>query len=171
MRELKVTIEKEPDVLEYKVFDDYLEAHKEIAKREEFIFQYNPFNYWHKLEIEGVTYYRFGDVLITPEAYEKLLAKSERVFSIHESDLIRTQRHSNCRYTGDLTSVEDVIRYMREDSHSWLPQIYSEIDEEITNLQKQIDALKLKKQTLQDDNYLRGKIRNAIRVRSEGELT
>jgi hypothetical protein len=173
MKELKVVINQEPIIKEYKVFDDYLEAHKEIAQSDNFEFQYEQFTMWDKISLNGNIYFynlNNSNLLLTPEARRRLFEDAKRVFSIRERDLVRTQRNSNTRFTGHLDSISEVIEYMRDEQRSWLPQVFKEIDEDISELQKKIDELNHKKETLKDDGYLAKNVRVNIIVKSKKEV-
>lgn len=170
MKELNIDIVRIPNIKTYKVFDDYLEAHEYICGRKDFTFKYNHSEYWRSVIINDTLYYekRYHDtILLTVEAYNQMLNEAKKVFSIIEHDLIRTQKNSNCYYTGDLDSEEDVIKYMRNKNKSWLPQVYKEIDEEISVLQQKINNLKDQKKLLKDDEYLKKHIRMEIQITSK----
>lgn len=117
------------------------------------------FGNWERIQIEGDNYYHheYEDNYLTEEAYKELLSECEKTYLIHESKLLRTQRHSNARFTGKQPSVEAVLDYMKGEK-SWLHQVNKEIDEEIADLQKKIDKLKKDKETINDEEYLKSKI-------------
>lgn len=166
---IELIVKKEPSVTNYQLFDDYLEAHRYIARRDDFNFLYSIREYWRRVTINGVDYYQkqyrgFDSILLTENAYIQMLKDCERKYAIHESDLVRTQRNSNCRFTGNLDSKREVIKYMRDDTTSWLPKIYAEIDEDIKSLQIKIDNLCKQKQMLQDDEYLMERIEEEISI-------
>lgn len=117
---------------------------------------------WVKKIIDGKTYYSFDqydDVCVTEELYKKILDECEKEYSIHESKLVRTQKNSNCRFSGGHPTKKEVMEYMRDENRSWLPRVYSEIDAEISSHQVIIDRLQEEKRLLQDDDYLKSKIK------------
>lgn len=169
-----IELKSNPIVNEYVVFDDYMEAHKYIANKNDFTFHYNPIEYWRNRTINGIEYYQksycgLDNVLLTIEAYNNMIRECEKTFSIQENDLVRTQKNSNCSFTGDLKTKEEVIEYMLNKDKSWLPTIFAEIDEEVKQYKDKIAKLIIQKEALQDENYLRGKIETSIIVRSEKE--
>ena len=176
-KELKVTIDFKPRVDEYIVFDDFMEYHKVVAEREEFEFRYEPYVKWRHKTINDVNYYFMeyhSDLLLIESEYVRMLNTVEKEYNIHECDLIKTQHNSNTRYTGGLATKEDVINYMRSERNSWLPQIYKEIDEEVKELTREyqikVDKLNGYKTKLQDDDYLKSKIRTEIIIKN-GEVS
>ena len=153
---------------EIKVFDnldDYLKAYnggKDFVR--------TGIGNWKKLKKGDETYYshflNYDDLFLTESCYAEMLKYSKKTFKLYERDLFRTQKHSNTRFTGDLSSVDDVIDYMNDENRSWLPQICKEIDEEISEINKQIEELQKKisslekdKQKLYDEDYLISKIK------------
>ena len=153
---------------EIKVFDnldDYLKAYnggKDFVR--------TGIENWNKLRIGDETYYshflNYDDLFLTESCYFEMLKYSKKTFKLYERDLFRTQKHSNTRFTGDLSSVDDVIDYMNDENRSWLPQICKEIDEEISGINREIEELQNKisnlekdKQKLYDEDYLISKIK------------
>lgn len=170
MKEIKVLFRKpvEAEYKQIKVFDnldDYLKIYngdKDFVK--------TGIGNWKMLKNGDETYYsnflNYDDLFLTESCYFEMLKYSKKTFKLYERDLFRTQKHSNTRFTGDLSSVEDVIDYMNDENRSWLPQICKEIDEEISGINKQIEELQKKisnlekdKQKLYDEDYLISKIK------------
>lgn len=170
MKEIKVLYRKpvEAEYKQIKVFDnldDYLKVYnggKDFVR--------TGIGNWKKLKNGDETYYsnflNYDDLFLTESCYFEMLKYSKKTFKIYERDLFRTQKHSNTRFTGDLSSVEDVIDYMNDENRSWLPQICKEIDEEISEINREIEVLQNKisnlekdKQKLYDENYLISKIK------------
>ena len=170
MKEIKVLYRKpvEAEYKEIKVFDDlddYLSVYNDGKD-----FVRTGIGNWQRLKNGDETYYshflNYDDLFLTENCYFEMLKYSKKTFKIYERDLFRTQKHSNTRFTGDLSSVDDVIDYMNDDNRSWLPQICKEIDEEISGinreieeLQKKISSLEKDKQKLYDEDYLISKIK------------
>lgn len=158
---------------EIKVFnnlDEYLKAYSDKD------FVRSGYNEWGRITVDGVNYYssstensgycrNYEELFLTEECYQELLRYCKRTYSLHERDLFRTQSNSNCRFTGDLASKEDVINYMKNDERSWLPNIVKEIDEDILETKNEIKRLEDKikryeddKKKLYDEDYLKSKI-------------
>ena len=165
MKEIKVLYRK-PEYKKIKVFDDLDEYLKEYNGGKDFV--RTGVGNWNKLKNGNKTYYctNYDDLFLTESCYAEMLKYSKKTFKLYERDLFRTQKHSNTRFTGDLSSVDDVIDYMKDENRSWLPQICKEIDEEISGINKQIEELQNKisnlekdKQKLYDENYLISKIK------------
>ena len=166
METIKEIKEIQPSITEYEVYDDYIKLHKSIANSDEFTFQRDADDFKKEI-INGSEYYHLYNwgytyKLLTPSAYQKMMNECQRVYSLHESNLIRHQKNSNTRFTGDLKSKEDVIAYMRDEERSWLPQVYKEIDEEIAELKRiyeeKVYKLSMQKITLMDDEHLKSNI-------------
>ena len=170
MKEIKVLYRKpvEAEYKQIKVFDnldDYLKAYnggKDFVR--------TGIGNWKKLTNGDETYYshflNYDDLFLTENCYFEMLKYSKKTFKLYERDLFRTQKHSNTRFTGDLSSVDDVIDYMNDENRSWLPQICKEIDEEISEIKREIEELKNKisnlekdKEKLYDEDYLISKIK------------
>ena len=118
-------------------------------------------------EINGVVYYKdqYYNIFLTKEVMEAVKDSCHKTYSLYECDLIRTQKHSNTRTTGQLESVESVIDYMLNSSNSWLPRILIEIDDDINKLNLDITKaysdmayFKTKEELVVDINYLTGLI-------------
>ena len=133
MKEIKVLYRKpvEAEYKEIKVFDnldDYIKAYNGGKD-----FVTTGIENWKKLTNEDETYYshflNYDDLFLTENCYFEMLKYSKKTYKLYERDLFRTQKHSNTRFTGDLSSVDDVIDYMNDENRSWLPQICKEIDE------------------------------------------
>lgn len=154
------------DIRVYDNLDDYVIDYRNQHGRD---FVRIGFGDWCKKEIEGNIYYhfRYDDMYLTEDVYKELLANCEKTYSIYERHLERTQRSSNTCFTGQLPSVEAVIDYMKNSKGSWLPQVFKEIDEDIAALQKKIDHLSEIKTTLQDEEYLKSKIKTEYTFDSE----
>ena len=169
MKEIKVLYRKpvEAEYKEIKVFDDLDEYLSVYNDGEDFV--RTGIGNWQKLKNGYKTYYTYSiydDLYLTESCYAEMLKYSKKTFKLYERDLFRTQKHSNTRFTGDLSSVDDVIDYMNDENRSWLPQICKEIDEEISGinreieeLQKKISSLEKDKQKLYDEDYLISKIK------------
>lgn len=170
MKEIKV-LYREPVEAEYKqikVFDNLDDYLKIFNGGKDFVRA--GIGNWKKLKNGDETYYsnflNYDDLFLTESCYFEMLKYSKKTFKIYERDLFRTQKHSNTRFTGDLSSVEDVIDYMNDENRSWLPQICKEIDEEISEINREIEVLQNKisnlekdKQKLYDEDYLISKIK------------
>ena len=177
MLEVKV-LTREPTEAEYaniKVYDDLDEYLKDYQKGKEFV--RIGYENWAKLKVDNENYYCFSregyykrvnydEVFLTEDVYKKILKYSKKKLKIHESDLFRTQRHSNCRVSDDCYTVEELLNYMKNSKQSWLPQVCKEIDEDIKKCNDEIETLKQKikcydedKIKLYDDNYLKDNIR------------
>ena len=160
MKIVKEVIEREPRINKYNVYDDVHEYLKDYAKGNNF--RRTGFGDWCYIEINGKFHYswsRSDEFTLTSSAYKRLLEMCKKEYSIHESHLLRTQKNSNCRYTGDLKTKEEVLEYMYNPDKSWLTQICIEIDEDIKLLQDKIDKLNADKRTLVDKEYLTSKIK------------
>ena len=168
MKRISVETKREPIVRGYDIYDDYIEFFDTIILRP----------YVISLDLSDVSIVKINNEkyvdlyggyggstkLLTQEAYKQMLEDCKIFYRLHESDLIRTQKNSNCRYTGDKDSIEEVIEYMRNSESSWLPQIYKEIDKDIDELQQKMDLLKERKATLQNDDYLISKITQHVEI-------
>ena len=176
MKEIKILYRKpvEAEYKEIKVFDnldDYLKVYNDGKD-----FVRTGIGNWKKLKNGDETYYSYSygnysyginydDLFLTESCYMEMLKYCKKTFKIHECNLFRTQKHINTRFTGDLSSIEDVIDYMNDEKRSWLPQICEEIDEEISEINRKIEELKNKisslekdKEKLYDEDYLKSKI-------------
>ena len=170
MKEIKVLYRKpvEAEYKQIKVFDDLDEYLSVYNGGKDFV--RTDIGNWQRLKNGDETYYshflNYDDLFLTESCYAEMLKYSKKTFKLYERDLFRTQKHSNTRFTGDLSSVDDVIDYMNDENRSWLPQICKEIDEEISGinreieeLQKKISSLEKDKQKLYDEDYLISKIK------------
>lgn len=176
MKKVKILYRKpvEAEYKEIKVFDnldDYLKVYNDGKD-----FVRVGIGDWKKLEVGDEIYYSYShgdyswaidydDLFLTEECYMEMLRYCKKTFKIHECNLFRTQKNSNTRFTGDLSSIEDVIDYMNDAKRSWLPQICKEIDEDIEEANKKIQELNNKitklendKKRLYDEEYLKSKI-------------
>lgn len=154
MKEIKI-LYRQPVEAEYKqikVFDnldDYLKVYndgKDFIRR--------SIGKWKKFENNNEVYYSysgnysygidFDDLFLTENCYMEMLKYCKKTFSIYEGDLFRTQNNSNTRFTGDLSSIEDVIDYIKDEKKSWIPQIIKEIDEDIKQEKDKIRQIELK---------------------------
>lgn len=175
MKEIKILYRKpvEAEYKEIKVFDnldDYLKVYnggKDFVRI--------GIEKWKKLEVDNEIYYSYShgyygidydELFLTKNCYMKMLSYCKKTFKIYECDLFRTQKSSNTRVSDDLNSIEEVIDYMKNGKASWLPNICKEIDEEIIEKNKKIEALKNEisnlekdKEKLYDEEYLKSKIR------------
>ena len=156
---------------EIKVFDDLDEYLSVYNDGKDFV--RTGIGNWQRLTNGDETYYTYSnsnhsydDLYLTERCYAEMLKYSKKTFKLYERDLFRTQKHSNTRFTGDLSSVDDVIDYMNDENRSWLPQICKEIDEEISEINNQIEELQNKisnlekdKEKLYDEDYLISKIK------------
>ena len=164
MKEIKILCRK-PEYKEIKVFDDLDEYLSVYNDGKDFV--RTGIGNWQRLKNGDETYYSYNnDLYLTENCYFEMLKYSKKNFKLYERDLFRTQKHSNTRFTGDLSSVDDVIDYMNDEERSWLPQICKEIDEEIDEINKQIENLQNKisnlekdKEKLYDEDYLISKIK------------
>ena len=169
MKEIKVLYRKpvEAEYKQIKVFDDLDEYLKAYNGGKDFV--RTGIGNWQKLTNGDETYYshflNYDDLFLTESCYMEMLKYCKKTFKIHECNLFRTQKYSNTRFTGDLSSIEDVIDYMNDEKRSWLPQICKEIDEEISEINRKIEELKNKisslekdKEKLYDEDYLKSKI-------------
>lgn len=156
---------------EYSIYDDFNKYLETISNREHYSFLFEDVRQFCSVIIDDVKYYSLYDydmgMLLTESAFEEFKKTATRIYTLHESNLIRTQRNSNTRFTGHLQDKKSVIEYMRDDRRSWLPQIYKEIDEEVSKLQKQIDTLKQQKELLLDDEYLNKNIEEGFIITKE----
>ena len=170
MKEIKVLYRKpvEAEYKEIKVFDDLDDYLKAYNSGKDFV--RTGIENWQRLKKGDETYYshflNYDDLFLTENCYFEMLKYSKKTFKLYERDLFRTQKHSNTRFTGDLSSVDDVIDYMNDENRSWLPQICKEIDEEISGINREIEELQNKisnlekdKQKLYDEDYLISKIK------------
>ena len=170
MKEIKVLYRKpvEAEYKQIKVFDDLDEYIKAYNDGKDFV--RTGIENWKKLTNGDETYYsyflNYDDLFLTENCYFEMLKYSKKTYKLYERDLFRTQKHSNTRFTGDLSSVDDVINYMNDENRSWLPKICKEIDEEISGinreieeLQKKISSLEKDKEKLYDEDYLISKIK------------
>lgn len=125
---------------------------------------------WKRLNTNEGIFYSFNgyydDCFLTEKCYKQLLNYCKKTYKIYEGDLFRTQKNSNTRFTGELSSIDEVIEYMKDEKQSWLPQICKEIDEDIEELNKKINEIKVKinnlendKKKLYDEDYLKSKIK------------
>ena len=158
----------EAEYKEIKVFDDLDEYLSVYNGGKDFV--RTGIENWQRLKKGDETYYshflNYDDLFLTENCYFEMLKYSKKTFKLYERDLFRTQKHSNTRFTGDLSSVDDVIDYMNDENRSWLPQICKEIDEEISGINREIEELQNKisnlekdKQKLYDEDYLISKIK------------
>lgn len=164
-------IYREPVEAEYKelnVYDDLDDYLKDYNDGKDFV--RTGIGSWRRLNTnEGIFYSYNGyydDYFLTENCYKQLLSYCKKTYKIHECDLFRTQRHSNTRFTGELSSIDKTIEYMKDEKQSWLPQICKEIDEDIEELNEKINEIKIKinnlendKKKLYDEEYLKSKIR------------
>ena len=170
MKEIKVLYRKpvKAEYKEIKVFDDLDDYLKAYNGGKDFV--RTGIENWQKLKNGDETYYshflNYDDLFLTENCYFEMLKYSKKTFKLYERDLFRTQKHSNTRFTGDLSSVDDVIDYMNDENRSWLPQICKEIDEEISEINREIEELQNKisnlekdKEKLYDEDYLISKIK------------
>ena len=169
MKEIKVLYRKpvEAEYKQIKVFDNLDEYLSVYNDGKDFV--RTGIGNWKKLKNGYKTYYTYSiydDLYLTESCYFEMLKYSKKTFKLYERDLFRTQKHSNTRFTGDLSSVDDVIDYMNDENRSWLPQICKEIDEEISGINREIEELQNKisnlekdKQKLYDEDYLISKIK------------
>ena len=170
MKEIKVLYRKpvEAEYKQIKVFDNLDEYLSVYNGGKDFV--RTGIGNWQRLKNGDETYYshflNYDDLFLTESCYAEMLKYSKKTFKLYERDLFRTQKHSNTRFTGDLSSVDDVIDYMNDENRSWLPQICKEIDEEISGinreieeLQKKISSLEKDKEKLYDEDYLISKIK------------
>ena len=174
MKEVKI-LYREPVEAEYKeikVFDNLDEYLKVYNDGKDFV--RIGIGNWKKLKNGDEVYYSYSngycgidydDLFLTENCYMEMLRYCKKTYKIYERNLFRTQKNSNCRFTGDLSSIEDVIEYMNDEKRSWLPQISKEIDEEISEINRKIEELKNKisslekdKEKLYDEDYLKSKI-------------
>lgn len=169
MNKIKI-IYREPVEAEYKelnVYDDLDDYLKTYNSGKDFI--RTGIGDWEKLNTNEGIFYSFDgyydDCFLTEKCYKQFLKYCKKTYKICENDLFRTQRNSNTRFTGELSSINEVIEYMNNDNKSWLPQICKEIDEDIEKINKQINELKCKinnlendKKKLYDEEYLKSKI-------------
>ena len=170
MKEIKVLYRK-PEYKKIKVFDDLDEYLSVYNGGKDFV--RTGIGNWKMIKNGNKIYYTYSygnnsydDLYLTENCYAEMLKYSKKTFKLYERDLFRTQKHSNTRFTGDLSSVEDVIDYMNDENRSWLPQICKEIDEEISGINREIEELQNKisnlekdKQKLYDEDYLISKIK------------
>lgn len=118
---------REPTEAEYKelkVFDSLDEYLKVYNEGKDFV--RTGYENWNSVNIDGKKYYVFksscygginyDDLFITEKVYKDILKYSKKKYKIHESNLFRTGKNSNCRYTGDLGSAEEVINYIKDDA-------------------------------------------------------
>lgn len=177
MKEIKI-LYREPVEAEYKqikVFDNLDDYLKVYNGGKDFIRE--SIGKWKKFENNNEVYYSysggdysygidFDDLFLTENCYMEMLKYCKKTFKIYERDLFRTQNNSNTRFTGDLSSIEDVIDYMKDEKRSWIPQIIKEIDEDIKQEKDKIRQIELKikkyeedKIKIQDEEYLKSKIK------------
>lgn len=177
MEEIKI-LYREPVEAEYKkikVFDNLDEYLKVYNDGKDFV--RIGIGNWKKLKTDGGIYYSYSngdysysinydDLFLTENCYMEMLRYCKKTYSIYERELFRTQKNSNCCFTGGLSSIKDVIEYMNDEKRSWLPQISKEIDEEISEINRKIEELKSKisklekdKEKLYDEEYLKSKIK------------
>ena len=169
MKEIKVLYRKpvEAEYKQIKVFDNLDEYLSVYNDGKDFV--RTGIGNWKKLKNGYKTYYTYSiydDLYLTESCYFEMLKYSKKTFKLYERDLFRTQKHRNTRFTGDLSSVDDVIDYMNDENRSWLPQICKEIDEEISGINREIEELQNKisnlekdKEKLYDEDYLISKIK------------
>ena len=170
MKEIKVLYRKpvEAEYKQIKVFDDLDEYLSVYNGGKDFV--RTGIGNWQRLKNGDETYYshflNYDDLFLTESCYAEMLKYSKKTFKLYERDLFRTQKYSNTRFTGDLSSVDDVIDYMNDENRSWLPQICKEIDEEISGINREIEELQKKisnlekdKEKLYDEDYLISKIK------------
>lgn len=173
---------KEAEYEHMKVYDDLDEYLKDYAKgclsagakTKNFIRV--GYEDWVKTIVDGKIYYSFkheyktDEGYLTEDVYNQLLDNCEISYDIHESDLLRTQKHSSTRFTGGCIDEEECIEYMFDDDKSWLPQTILEINEsikeyesKIEDLQYKIEKLEEDKRTLYDIEYLKSKVKKHYR--------
>ncbi len=175
MKEIKILYRKpvEAEYKEIKVFNNLDEYLKVYNGGKDFV--RIGIEKWNKLEVDDEIYYSYShsyygidydELFLTKNCYMKMLSYCKKTFKIYERDLFRTQKSSNTRVSDDLNSIEEVIDYMKNGKASWLPNICKEIDEEIIEKNKKIEALKNEisnlekdKEKLYDEEYLKSKIR------------
>lgn len=169
MNKVKI-IWREPREAEYKeldVYDDLDDYLKSYNEGKDFV--RIGIGDWKKINTNEGIFYSFSGYddkfFLTEKCYKEMLRYCKKTYEIYERDLFRTQKNSNCRYTGELSSIEEVIDYMKNSSGSWLPKICEEIDEDIDELNKKIEQLKDKisqlekdKEKLYDEDYLKSRI-------------
>ena len=173
MNKLKQVQTYEPSVYEWEVYNNYLEYHEAIANDNCYVFYYDE-NNWKTKTIDGKVYMyydRHRNKMLTLKAFNEMLKDCKIMFELRESDLIRTQYNSNCRFTDSRDTIDDVIAYMRDDNRSWLPQIYKEIEHDMAEAKKEYDTkmtrLNKEMDTLKDDEYLKTRITSHMRVTSK----
>lgn len=164
---------REPKEAEFKDLKVYDNLDEYLRNEYDGDFVRTGFEHWTYVEIDNQRYYCFsndwrceidyGQAFITENVYKEILKYCKKTYSIHASDLFRG---NSCRFTGDLSSIEDVIDYMKDDKRSWLPDVCKEIDKEITTINREIEDLKNKilqleadKVKLYDEDYLKSKIK------------
>lgn len=177
MKEIKILYRKpvEAEYKQIKVFDNLDDYLKVYNGGKDFI--RGSIGKWKKFENNNEIYYSysggdysygidFDDLFLTENCYMEMLKYCKKTFTIYERDLFRTQNNSNTRFTGDLSSIEDVIDYMKDEKRSWIPQIIKEIDEDIKQEKDKIRQIELKikkyeedKVKIQDEEYLKTKIK------------
>ena len=176
MKEIKVLYRKpvEAEYKQIKVFDNLDEYLSVYNGGKDFVRTgignwkklTNGDGIYHTYSYGNHSYSSYDDLYLTESCYFEMLKYSKKTYKIYERDLFRTQKNSNTRFTGDLSSVDDVIDYMNDENRSWLPQICKEIDEEISGINREIEELQKKisnlekdKQKLYDEDYLISKIK------------
>lgn len=177
MKEIKILYRKpvEAEYKEIKVFDNLDDYLKVYNGGKDFI--RGSIGKWKKFENNNEVYYSysggdcsygidFDDLFLTENCYMEMLKYCKKTFKIYERDLFRTQNNSNTRFTGDLSSIEDVIDYMKDEKRSWIPKIIKEIDEDIKQEKDKIRQIELKikkyeedKVKIQDEEYLKSKVK------------
>lgn len=166
---------RKPVEAEYKELKVYDNLDEYLEKEYDRDFVRIGYQDWKSVNVDEKKYYAFSynswsldyeQPFLTEETYKKLLSYCKKTYKIYESDLFRTQKNSNTRFTGELSSIEEVIEYMNNPEKSWLPQICKEIDEDIEEINKKINELKSKinkleedKKKLYDEEYLKSNIR------------
>lgn len=168
---VKIAEPKEAVYREYKTFDninDYLKYYNDGKN-----FVRVGYENWKKVLLNEKPYYVFSydgwtaadDIYISENVYKEILKYSKKGYAIHESDLFRTQKNSNCRSTGQLGSEDEVISYLKG-KNSWLPTICKEIDEDIQKeklkiqeIENKIKKFEKEKLDIVDQTYLKSKIK------------
>ena len=177
MEEIKI-LYSEPREAEYKTIkvfndlDEYLKVYNDGKD-----FKRVGYEHWKVLNKGNNHYYSYSggdyiyhtnydDLFLTEECYRKLLNNCKRSFKIYERDLFRTQRDSNCRVSKEFSTIDGVLKYMKEDSGSWIPEVVKEIDEDIDAVNKKIKELQNKitileedKTKIQDEEYLKSNVK------------
>lgn len=169
MKTIKKLIRKpvEAEYAEIHVYDNLDDYLKDYHNGKDFVRV--GYENWKQTIINGQGYYSFSDntdeMYLTEDTYKELLSHCDKTYTIHESDLFRTQKHSNTRFAEE-SSVEELLAYMKDENKSWLPQICDEINEDIKELeeemariQRRINHLEIDKLILYDKKYLQSKMK------------